>query len=79
MATPDKGVSEPIRAAGGWHILTVLGSKPADLGQVRDRIASILREFKTTQNEQAYVEKLLDDKHLTVNETAAATLFTAKK
>ena len=79
MATPEKGVSEPIHAAGGWHILTVLASKPADLAQVRDQIANVLRESKTTQNEQAYVGKLLDDKHLTVNETAAATLFTAKK
>ena len=79
MATPEKSVSEPIHAAGGWHILAVLGAKPADLSQVRDQIANILRESKTTQNEQAYVEKLLDDKHLTVNESAAAALFAAKK
>jgi parvulin-like peptidyl-prolyl isomerase len=79
MATPEKGVSEPIHAAGGWHIMTVLGAKQAELGQVREQIANILRQSKTTQNEQAYVEKLLDDKHLTVNETAAAKLFAAKK
>ena len=79
MATPEKGVSEPIHAAGGWHILTVLGAKPADLGQVHDQIANLLREGKTAQTQQAYIDKLLIERQLTVNETAAATLFAAKK
>jgi hypothetical protein len=46
---------------------------------VRDQIAAALRDVKTNQNGQAYVEKLLADRHLTVNETAAATLFEATK
>ncbi len=79
MATPEKGVSEPIHAAGGWHILTVLGAKPADIGQVHDQIANLLREGKATQTQQAYVDKRLNERQLTVNETAAATLFAAKK
>jgi parvulin-like peptidyl-prolyl isomerase len=74
----DKGVSDAVHAAGGWHILTVLGTKPPEfrpINQVRDQIVALLRETKIAQNDQAYVEKLLDDKHLTVNETAAQALF----
>ena len=79
QATPDKGVSEPIHAAGGWHIIEVMGVKPADLAQVRDQIAGALRQNKTMQTQQAYVEKLLSDRQLTVNEAAATALFAAKK
>jgi hypothetical protein len=79
MATPVKGVTEPIHAAGGWHIMEVLGVKPADLGQVHDQIANLLRANKAAQNQAAYLEKVLADKQLTVNETAAAALFAAKK
>jgi parvulin-like peptidyl-prolyl isomerase len=79
MATGEKGVTDPILAAGGWHIIAVMGVKPAELSQVHDQIASILRERKFVQNQQAYIEKLLDEKHLTVNETAAAAMFAAKK
>ncbi len=78
-ALPEKGVSEPIHVAGGWHIMMLLGTKPADYAQVRDQIANVLRETKTAQASQAYVEKLLDDNHLTVNETAAAALFQTTK
>jgi peptidylprolyl isomerase len=79
MATPDKGVSEPIHAGGGWHIIMVTGVKPADFAQVRDQIANALRQSRAVQVQQAYVEKLLNDRQLTINETAAAALFQAKK
>ncbi len=79
QATPEKGVSEPIHAAGGWHIIQMLGVKPADFAQVRDQIAGALRQNKTMQTQQAYVEKLLSDRQLTVNETAATALFADKK
>lgn len=79
MALGDKGVSEPVHAAGGWHILSLSGVKQAEFDQVKDQIANVLREAKLQQNQQAYVEKLLDTDHVTVNETAAAALFAAKK
>jgi parvulin-like peptidyl-prolyl isomerase len=74
----DKGVTDAIHAAGGWHILSVLGVKPAELrplDQVHDQIVALLRESKIAQNDQAYVEKLLADRHLTINETAAEAWF----
>ncbi len=78
-ALPEKGVSEPIHVAGGWHIMMLLGTKPAEYAQVHDQIANLLRESKVTQGGQAYLQKLLDDSHVTVNETAAASLFDTKK
>jgi len=78
-ATPDRGVSEPIHAAGGWHIIQVIAHKPADLAQVHDQIAGALRQNKAVQTQQAYAEKLLNDKQVTVSESAAAALFQAKK
>jgi hypothetical protein len=44
------------------------------LEQVHDLIVKLLREGKANE----YVQKLLDEKRLTVNETAAVKLFTAK-
>ncbi|HZT51563.1 MAG TPA: peptidylprolyl isomerase, partial [Stellaceae bacterium] len=76
-AMHGKGISEPINAAGGWHIIEITGTVPAThpaLDQVHDAIVKLLREAKAN----AYVQKLLDDKHLTVNETAAVQYFAAK-
>ena len=78
-ALPERGITEPIHVAGGWHIMMLLGTKPADYDQVRDQIAGLLREQKTAQASQTYVEKLLDASHATVNETAAAELFDTTK
>jgi parvulin-like peptidyl-prolyl isomerase len=78
-ALPERGVSEPVHVAGGWHIMMLLGTKPADYAQVHDQIVNVLRDSKTAQGSQAYVEKLLDENHVTVNESAAAGLFATKK
>jgi peptidylprolyl isomerase len=73
------GVTEPINAAGGWHIVEVLGTVPGQsdppLDQVHDLIVKLLRDGKANE----YVQKLLDDKRLTVNETAAVKLFSVKQ
>jgi parvulin-like peptidyl-prolyl isomerase len=77
-ALNGNGITEPIRAAGGWHIIEVTGIQPPvhpTLDQVRGQIIVLLRESR----ENDYVLKLLNDKHLTVNETAAAALFAAPK
>lgn len=79
MSLGEKGVSEPIHAAGGWHILDLSGVKPADFNQVKDQIAGALRETRTQQNRLAFLQKLLADDHVSVDETAAAALFAAKK
>lgn len=72
-----RGVTEPINAAGGWHIVAVTGSIPSSqppLEQVHDGIVKLLRDARAND----YVQKLLDEKKLTVNETAAVKLFAAK-
>ncbi|HUZ74471.1 MAG TPA: peptidylprolyl isomerase [Stellaceae bacterium] len=72
------GITEPVRAAGGWHIIDVMGTAPPvhpTLEQIRGRLVVLMRENR----ENEYVMKLLNAKHLTVNETAAAALFAAPK
>ncbi len=48
---------------------------PPTLAQMHDRLVVLLRENR----ENEYVMKMLDDKHLTVNETAAVDMFAAPK
>ncbi|HXQ49870.1 MAG TPA: peptidylprolyl isomerase [Stellaceae bacterium] len=78
-ASGEKGVTDPVHVGGGWHVLTMLGRKQADFAQVHDQIANALRENKFAQSQQAYVDKLLEDQHLSIDETAAAALFAPKK
>jgi peptidylprolyl isomerase len=76
-AMRGKGITEPINAAGGWHIVEVAGTAPpvrASYEQAHDVIVKLLRDAKANE----YVQKMLDEKRLTVNETAAVKLFTAK-
>ncbi len=76
-ALDGKGIAGPIHVAGGWHILDVTAIAPTvhpPLDQVRGAIVKLLRDGK----ENEYVQKLLEDKHLTVNETAAARIFAKK-
>ncbi|MGH7089379.1 MAG: peptidylprolyl isomerase [Stellaceae bacterium] len=75
----DTGVTEPIRAAGGWHILKVSGVKPAELVQVRGEIINLLRRAKMQQEQQEYIAKLLDREHVSIDDKAAAELFAAEK
>jgi parvulin-like peptidyl-prolyl isomerase len=77
LALGGKGVTDPIHAPGGWHIIQVMGTAPPvlpPLDQLHDTIVKLLRESKAN----AFVDKLLEDKHVTVNETAAAAFFEAK-
>jgi parvulin-like peptidyl-prolyl isomerase len=78
MALGGKGVTDPIHVQGGWHIVEVLAQKPADFDQVKPQIMTLMREAKAQQLQQAYLEKLLTDDKVTVNETAAAALFATK-
>jgi peptidylprolyl isomerase len=77
LSLGGRGTTDPIRAAGGWHIIQVIATAPPvlpPLDQLHDAIVKLLRESKAN----AYVDKLLEDKHVTVNETAAAAVFAEK-
>jgi peptidylprolyl isomerase len=78
----EKGITDPVYAGGGWHIIEILSVKPSEvrpLHQVRDEIINGLRENKLRQDSIAYITKLLNEQHLTVDEAAIAALFPAAK
>jgi peptidylprolyl isomerase len=78
----DNEISEPIRTAAGWHVVQMLGTKPAaprPLDEVRQSLAASLRQQKVAQNEQAYVSDLLARQHVAINEIAADKLIQSMK
>lgn len=78
----DNEVSEPIRTSAGWHVVQMLGTKPAaarPLEEVRPSLVATLRQQKVTQNEQSYVADLLARQHVAINEIAADKLIQSLK
>jgi parvulin-like peptidyl-prolyl isomerase len=68
---PDNAVSDPIRAADGWHIIRMVGTRaasPAPLADVRDQIVRALRQQRMAQNERAFVDDLLRKQPIQLNE-----------
>lgn len=58
----ENAISAPIRTPDGWHIIKVLGSKPAGiapLADVHDALVRAMRQQRAQQNERAYVQVLL--------------------
>jgi peptidylprolyl isomerase len=71
-------ISDPISAAGGWHIVRLVDTKPAaprPLAEVKDSLVVLLRQRKTQDDQQAYVERLLVKAPVAVNETRLRKLF----
>lgn len=71
-------VSDPIRTADGWHIIRLVDTKaaaPRPLADVRDALASALRQQKAEQNQQAYLAQLLQKIPVSVNEIALRKTF----
>ncbi|MDR3438736.1 peptidylprolyl isomerase [Telmatospirillum sp.] len=78
----DNEVSDPIHTGAGWHIVEMLGTRPAQpkpLDQVRQSLIASLRQQKMAQTEQAYVSGLLAKNHAAINEIAADKLIQPSK
>lgn len=72
------GVSEPLQLADGWHIVKLLDTKPAytkPLTEVRDQIATQLRNERAMAERRAYLAKLLQETPPTVNELALSKVL----
>lgn len=64
-------ISDPISAAGGWHLLKLIDTRPAQVApfdQVKNDLAARLRQQRTQQNAAGYVSQLLDQQHAAVDE-----------
>lgn len=69
--TPENGVTEPVRAPDGWHVIRVLGVKPAGpmtLDEAKPQLVQALRQARRQQAVRAYVETLLRQEPIQLNE-----------
>ena len=72
-ALPEGGITQPIRAADGWHMLKLLGTRPAavaPLADVRPNIVAALRQQQQQQNERALIAKMQQQQPIEINEIA---------
>jgi parvulin-like peptidyl-prolyl isomerase len=64
-------ISEPIRMAGGWHVIKVLDIREArtpTLDEVRDSFIARLRSERALATRQTLIAELLKDQPLAINE-----------
>jgi parvulin-like peptidyl-prolyl isomerase len=67
----DGGTSEPVRTADGWHLLKLVGTRPAGvapLADVRDNIIQAMRQQRAQQAARSYVDAMLAKQPITLNE-----------
>lgn len=67
----EGAVGDPVRQADGWHVLKLLGTRPAwvaPLADVQAALVKALRQDRQTQNARAYVAALLRKDPIQLNE-----------
>ncbi|HLH10695.1 MAG TPA: peptidylprolyl isomerase [Methylovirgula sp.] len=70
--------SEPIQVDGGWQIIKLIDTKPAapvPFAQVHDALKQRLREARAEELRRAYIDGLLKDNQVTINEIALSKLI----
>jgi len=77
---PENGITDPVRSPDSWHVVKLLGVKPAGpapLEQVQDQLVQALRQNRTQQMARSYVEDLLRKEPIQLNEIDLARRVTA--
>jgi hypothetical protein len=75
----EGAVSDPIHAADGWHLVRLLGTKPAGpapLADIRDNLVRALRQQKQQENVRAYLAGMLKQQPIQINEIQLSGLLT---
>jgi peptidylprolyl isomerase len=70
-AMPDNAVSEVIHLPDGYHIIHLMGTKPAapaPLDDVKPQIIALLRQARTQQGIRTYVDAMLKSQPIQLNE-----------
>jgi hypothetical protein len=70
--------SIPVRLMDGWHILKLLDTKdvsPAPFDDVKGKLAEALRADREHTNRMAYLDKLLGEYPVTINDQAVSGLL----
>ena len=73
----EGSVSEPIHSGDGWHLVRLLGTRPAapaTLAEVHDALVRALRQRRAQQNAQAYVDGLLRREPIQINQIQLSAL-----
>jgi peptidylprolyl isomerase len=78
IPTLAKGeVGKPVRTEQGWHVIKLLDLKPAGvkpLAEVRTQLATALRQRLAQENEKRYLDKMVEQTPMAVNEIALGKL-----
>jgi hypothetical protein len=70
---PEGGISDPVRMSDGWHLVKLIGTRPASpapLADVKASLADALRKQRTQQNAQAYVAAAMRAQPAQIDEIA---------
>ena len=71
VALTEASVSAPVRMTDGWHIMKLLGAKPAGvlpLAEARAQIAQALRQQRAQRLMRAYLDEMVKTQPIQVNE-----------
>lgn len=71
----ESGISQPVRASDGWHILKLLAMKPAGtipLQEARPQIVAALRQARTQRLARAYLDDMVKAQPIQLNEIELA-------
>ncbi len=74
----EGAVSDPIRMPDGWHLVKLIGTRPAataPLADVRARLVEALRQQRTQQNAQTYTAAALRTPPTQIDEIAVGKLL----
>jgi peptidylprolyl isomerase len=67
----EGGISQPVRVPDGWHVLKLLGVKPpgeVSLLDAKPQIVAALRQARAQRLMRAYLDNMLKDQPIQVNE-----------
>lgn len=79
---PDNGISEPVRAPDGWHVLRVLESRPPGPMSLADASPQLIQAMRQAHAQQAmrnYVATMLGTAPIQLNESELSKQTAAPK
>jgi peptidylprolyl isomerase len=75
----EGAVSEPLRSPQGWHIVKLLGTRPAapaTLAEARETLVRAMRQERLVQGERSYLANLVQKEPIQLNEIELGKLTT---
>lgn len=71
-------ISQPVKSASGWHVLKLVERKEStqrSFAEVKDSLTQLMRLRLAEQNEREYINKLVTQTPLTVNENVLTKMI----